>query len=73
MQALPESLTGADKSKSFKSILLNTCQDQFEEAANNRAVYLLPNLDPLPWDITLYSNLPRLLLKANIFGPDCYY
>lgn len=38
VQALPESLTGADKSKGFKSILLNTCQDQFEEAANNRAV-----------------------------------
>lgn len=38
LQALPESLTGSDKSKGFRSILLNTCQDQFEEAANNRAV-----------------------------------
>ena len=38
LQALPESLTGTGKSQSFRSILLNTCQEEFEGAAQARAV-----------------------------------
>lgn len=45
LQALPDSLTGSDKSQSFKRILLNTCQEEFEGATEARTVSN-PRLQP---------------------------
>lgn len=49
LQALPESLTGPDKTQSFRSILLNICQEEFEGVATAREVDFL--CSGLSWNL----------------------